>query len=69
MEQYQLSKEVFQMTTLTIILMATIGGFLIGAFLTLSVLYICLSIKEKRDERKFRKLEKEIENEVRWQFN
>ncbi len=57
------------MTTLTIILMATIGGFLIGAFLTLSVLYICLSIKEKRDERKFRKLEKEIENEVRWQFN
>ncbi len=57
------------MTTLTIILIAAIGGFLVGTFLTLLVLYICLAIKDKIDDRRFRKLEKEIEKEVKWQFN
>lgn len=56
------------MATLTIILLATIGGFLLGAFITLTVVYVCVLIKEKRDDRKFKKLEREIENEVRWQF-
>ena len=68
MDKNQPSKGGIQMTTLTLILLATIGGFLLGTFITLSVLYVCLTIKEKREDRKFKKLEREIENEVRWQF-
>ena len=57
------------MTVLTIIFISLVSGFLLGAFITLAVLYVCFSIKDKRDEKRFRKLEKEIENEAKCRFN